>query len=281
MSESMIPATAQWTVVARRQFSLLWESGRVWLLLAACVAPMAFVEVASVHARMGHAPDRPMYPAYPLKEVLPFLIAAAVVWPLLVWREESWGRREYHWSLPVQRWVHDLLRVAGGAVWLVLGVAACAAVAMLFVHLHGSAPVYLADGTHTHFHPGPLFWAGFFAGPLIAYTLASILPLSLRRPLEWGAAIIITYTLLKSVGYLLDLPRLEDGVAVLVEHRFGLRTALLGGVQNEWSQFREPLETALIPLRSRIIGTPVWLFSAALWFCVSSVGVLLATLRRR
>ena len=285
MSESMIPATAQWTVVARRQLALLWESGRVWLLLAACVAPMAFVEAASVQARMGHAPDRAMRPAYPLLDVMTFLAIAALVWPLLVWREETWGKREYHWSLPVQRSAHDLWRVAAGAAWLIVATAACAALGVTFEHLHGSAPIYTPDGSHAHFHPGALFWASFFVGPLIVYGLASILPLAVRKPLEWTAALFGFYLLLAGIATTLRwdwLDQLGNALSLFVEHTFGLRTALAGGAWTEWLQFLSALEVQRIDFGpfSRF-RTPTWLVSAALWLGLSIAGVVLATLRRR
>ena len=61
----------------------------------------------------------------------------AAVWPMIVWYGETPARRTYHWSLPVPRAAHDLMRVASGAFYLAIISMSVSGVAML---LDGGPP---------------------------------------------------------------------------------------------------------------------------------------------
>jgi len=266
-----------WTVPARRQLLLLMHSQRAWILIALCCAPIAYIEWVRVQ-HLGRA----SFPRYPLMDVQGTLYLVSATWPLLVWRGEGWGKREYHWSLPVNRSMHDLLRFASGGAWLTAAVAACATLGLLFVHLHGGVPMYLRDGSHTHFRPGAIFWGSFFVGPLIVYTITSAALIGLRRPLEWSAAAVagfIFWTLAWQATRQIPLSYLLQ--SIMSDARFSLDKALAGGASGEWMNFLSNsgwLINSQPPASERVTN---WIVAVALWLGLVLLGVLLAVRRRR
>ena len=224
-----------WSVIARRQFSLLLESRRVWILLALCTVPTLLYELTLNSTSDGHAVF--LSPTHPLVNVTAGLVLVAAIWPLLVWRGEPWGNRDYHSALPVERMTHDLLRVLSGAVWLMIGVSVSALLALFVtMHVHGGAPIPTSNGGHVHYHPSAAFWGNFYLAPLIMYTFVSILPLAVRRPLEWIVAILAGFLFV-----VVAMPNLNRDIGErlfdFMYHPFGIFSALWGETSTRWFYF--------------------------------------------
>jgi hypothetical protein len=216
-----------------------------------------------------------------LLDAFPWLALAGLLWPLLVWRGEAWGRRDYFWSLPVRRTTHELTRVAAGAMWLVVAAASCAVLSLAMVHLHGAHTVYIGSGWqryHVHYWPGALFWTSFLVGPLIPYTLASAFPLALKRPLEWLVAAACALAFLMAIGVGFRLQWLSEPLSSIVNGALGLRTALGGGAWSEWLDFLSDVGAAgfFSPFTASR-----WAWSTVLWLGLGVAAVLVATRRRR
>ncbi len=282
MADVAMHRTPHWSVPARRQFALVKDSQGPWFMIAACCFSMFVVEFVRFQQMRDSGWRGPIGLQYPMVAVLSFLYVLSAAWPLLVWRDESWGKREYHWSLPVASSTHDLWRVVSGAAWLMVSIAVCAVLGMTLIQLHGGAPVHLPNGSRVYFHPGAPFWLSFFAGPLIIYTFASILPIALRRPMEWGAAIVGGFTLWMLASEITRSRWMSRWWYVaMTEGPVSMERALGGGMSTQWNNFLSDSGWAMNrqpPVLEELAG---WILSVALWLGLGVFGVVLAVRRRR
>ena len=183
----------------------------------------------------------------------------AFFWPYRVWREERPQSRGYHWAMPVDRRLHDLVRTGVGLALLPLltGVFTLLAVA--------TAAIFGHTGIFTGW--GPLFWLALFAAPPLVYLLVSIPAVGSRHPALWlwgslGAAAALT-SLLTGLG--LD-GLLRPWLALLLG-RFGLLTTLGG-----------PLVSEIAGRGSHAAGP--WALAWLGWLALAAAGVWLAASRR-
>lgn len=247
----------RWHVPALRQLALLLHSGRVWLLLGACLLPVFVIETMR---RGGSAAGA--VPA--LLQVATWFRYIAPGWAFVVWRGEQWSGRDYHWSLPVSQAEHDLWRVAAGAVWLLAGSALCCILGVLLA-LHA--------GQHEVLDFGALFYTNLVAYPLMFYLMASLFPVALRRPLGSAVGVLLVAAL---AGLATQVVGLDIANAVLWT-RFGLGTAMTSGFVVEWISV--PGGPPIV-VSSYSIGWMQWLLTAALWIGGPAL-LIVAALQRR
>ena len=189
--------------------------------------------------------------------------AAALVWgffwPFRVWRAEKPQRRGYHWAMPLDRRVHDLLRVGAGLVLLPAITAIFVVLAVVISSIFGNTAVFPSWGG--------LFWLTMFASPLVIYLLVSIPAVGSRHPSAWlwgtlGVGVAL-FSLLQTFGLVgLLAPFLE-----LLVGRFGLFT-ILGG----------PLVSEFAGWGSHPAGP--WALAWFCWLALAAAGVWVAASRR-
>jgi hypothetical protein len=165
--------------VFMRQFVLLWQTRRA-AVLAVLPGSLLLVELFAWRLR-SLEPDGPLsnggVPTSIFASLLPLLIATAVLWPLVVWRDETPAKRQYHWSMPVDVSAHDALRVAAGAVWLMIALGVFYLMGSVSAAAHGTSDMLRLLG--------PALPLSFVLVPVLVYLLVSALPLGTNRPLEW------------------------------------------------------------------------------------------------
>lgn len=188
-----------------------------------------------------------------------FAAAASAVWgfffPFRVWRGEVPSRRGYHWAMPVERRLHDLLRTAAGAVWLEAIVVAVLATAAgtAFVSGHAGELAGLSAWV----------WGSALLAPLLLYLAVSIALVRCEHPAGWvwgtlGCLFLLwtTATRLEAIQQLLWHAALGP---------VGLVSALAGPVLGE--------TCAELPT-----GT-TWLLAWLLWTAVATAGLWAAAKR--
>jgi hypothetical protein len=195
---------------AAAQTRLLFASRR-WLRLTAALlfAPLLFSVLG-------------MQPRYLLGAAALVAMLAGSIWTLGVWAGEPPRRRTYHWSLPVSRTSHDVARVLAGALHLLAACAVVAAACAGIMAVRGYGPIVTGLPI--------VFWATFFAAPLITYLLASPAVLwSEYRVLRWGLGLLMAWgfaAVLTQHGFLMDA--LVWVIGPLMEHdRLGLGGVLI------------------------------------------------------
>lgn len=176
-------------------------------------------------------------------------------WPFRVWRGEVPSRRGYHWAMPVDRMTHDLLRVAGGAVSLLVLEFSVISVALVTSALAGHTTQF-AELT-------PFFWFSAFAAPTVLYLFVSAALVRAEHPAGWVwgvlGGIFLVWTLVEVTG----LGFTTAAFRPLFVGRFGLVSALVGPV------WRETILGA-VPTGGS------WLVGWAIWAALALAAVLLA-----
>ncbi len=188
------------------------------------------------------------------------MILFAAFWPLSVWGDEPPRGRGYHRSLPVDRQLLDLVRVAAGAAGLTAAAAAAYGAALLAAALAG--------------HTGSIgalpaaAWACLLLGPLVPYSLSSIAAVRSDRPAAWiwfglGAPLLVA-----TVGFGLELELLTDLVREITVGRWGVLHAAAGPVLGTIGGRETPPAGG-------------WLAAWALWTLLAGAGLTAAAGRGR
>lgn len=236
--------------------------------------------------------------------MLPGIIGALL--PVAIWaREERFGAG-FLWTLPVDRMRHALLKVLGGWLWLVIGLALYAicqlvialvsdggvlpvqTMHVLTAPVHPRATVDPAMLRTIRWSPGPIVWVIPAAAATATYLLASAIMLGIRYPLRWlvGAAVAIPLATIAThaMSRMLDAEWLADAPAraalQLVEGRYGLEMLL---TLRTWSLDTRVTLTSGERMRAwtAIPDLADWRIAALLWIAAGLLALWLAASRHR
>lgn len=154
---------AQVRFVFRRRWSLA-------ALTTAVAAPMILVAI------YGAPPTDELTLSEVLGNLWSFPVLLSLVWPMAAaWRDDSPSDRAYHWTLPVDRWVHQLLRAGAGWLHLMAGLVAGVGAAWAW----GAA---VRDGMG----PGdPAVLLGLIPCATLLYLVGTVAAVATERPLIW------------------------------------------------------------------------------------------------
>lgn len=224
--------------------------------------------------------------------MLPGMIALGGLAAVLTWSNEGPGNRRYHWSLPVARELHDLLRVIAGALWLVMLIAAFATIAWFL-----EAPIHRSYWLND----APLFWLAMFLVPLLVYALATVPALLSGKPLLWifGTMLVSLLLATRTVEkYAPPLATLGDALFSEKEPR-SLGVALSGIIllapwedgRERYRVYRATADSVLATspfreanehsMREQLRGTPPytprqWLTALGVWYTIGLLGIALS-----
>ena len=114
--------------------------------------------------------------------VVPLLLLAAL-WALTTWRHDRPSQRGYLLAAPIDRRLHQAVRIAAGWVWLMAATLVCLLALALFTTLVGASATFVRD---------LLAWGALpFLGETLAYLSASVLSLLSDHPAWWLLGILI------------------------------------------------------------------------------------------
>ena len=192
-------------------------------------------------------------------------LVGAQIWAASIWHGESPSQRGYHWAMPVDRTLHDLLRVVAGAIWLTVVLLALLVIGTLIAPLFGAArsTTGLLD---------PLL-LGFISGPLIVYFFCSVPGLRSDHPGRWILAAPICLLMVWGFATWWGLDPLSELMRALLIGKFGL--------------FRTIGMPLVYPVIQVVEGAGEmetlfsWLGASAAWLTVAIAGVYLAASRRQ
>ncbi len=185
----------------------------------------------------------------------PSLLFGAMVWPLFIWQGETRTKRVYHRWLPVNQVAHDFAKVIAGAIWFVIGGVMVAGLmkVLAILTLPSAAPTFPA-------------LIAMLAGSLVAYLLASLLPLLSDKPLHWFVAIwplaLLTDGLLNNY-----FPFGQLVLNSLVASDFGLMPAVAGADLLQTGLMSDTWPAAVMS----------WLVATVLWSIIAIAALFLAS----
>lgn len=215
---------------------------------------------------------------------LGFLVPlAAFAVPFRLWRGQRLFDRSELWTLPVERQKHALLRIAAGAVWMLLLIAGVVAVFNLLALISDGAAVgqghriLLAPEVAPIIGPdAPWLWAAPFGSGLVSYLLASSLVVGLRHPLRWSAGLIAAGFLLAGISGEIGL---RSAMSSMVHGALGTDRLATGG----FSTFEGQVQAA--GGAAAVLGSPPtalgWAVALVFWLGLGLAAVALATARHR
>jgi len=245
MSSLPFRATPQWGTDLRMESVSLVAVRGVWVLLILLSVPL-LVSGAFSYWDVSAPPTSEL--AYY------FLALAGVFWPLAIWRNEAWEKRDYRWSLPVSTVAHDLTRVLVGWLFLVGGTALLLAVAVYF-------DLRAGETSEIFFLSRKSYWIAAVTYPTTLYLLVSAFTLCTKAPRLW-----LIYSILG--------PSVFVGVL-----------SILGLPQSLVRLIGEGMEAALRPLAIQITGpvqiapSPQWGWATGLCLLVGALSILVALWR--
>lgn len=136
----------------------------------------------------------------------------AFFWAASIWSDEGPGERAYHWSLPVRRPLHDLTRVAAGALLFMAG---------LLLAVSAGYGVHMLRGINIPVGE-PLVLGLTVLGVGLTYLIGSVPSLLADHPLRWTVGTVL--------GYLMIGGLLEEGA-----ERWTWLAGLEGAVKSVWN----------------------------------------------
>jgi hypothetical protein len=227
MSDAARNPVPHWSAFLRR---LLWspiELQKSFILLMLVCTPV-FIAIRSriLEARGGDGitTDTPLLEALRssgefvpifMEPIFLFIVPlAGFTWATVVWKAHPFGKRDYTWSLPVDRPAHDLWRVAAGAIHLGLALLLVALIGGGFAILEG-IPLFPQRTPTAPMGNWP-FWLSFFGVPVAIYLASSIAGVATRFPVAWiyGAIALCSVPLI--VASNLDSAVLDHFLTVVV-----------------------------------------------------------------
>jgi hypothetical protein len=184
---------------------------------------------------------------------------AAVLVPMVIWKNEDPARRGYHHSMPVDHGPHAIARGAAGLAWTMAGVTAFFAwLGLLTVATGGNVA-----------NVEPWQWLAPYAGATVTYLLGSALTLVTSRPWKWLGLGAIGFFFVNVLHW--SARPLADAVNSLLSGYYGLTTVLRGLVHHE---VRAPGERWLVP------DAGAWLTATFLWMALALTLFLWASYRQ-
>lgn len=234
---------------------------------------------------------------HPEYSVLPGLFG--LLFPVGVWLGEDRAGTGFFWTLPVDRRIHALVRVAAGWVWL-MGTVALFVVWLLTLALSTGGNV-LGDETRLvlpsfsfstgAFDPSAvqrvqqtpiaLFWLVPFTAATTTYLFANALALGTRHPARWIVGTVLAFFLAVAIADAVQAASSLDRVLDAVfRGPYGIDTLLTA--RTESLQVSATLTTGeSVVLWRALPAIDQWATATALWMGAGAVLLWLAASRHR
>ena len=193
---------------------------------------------------------------------IPMTLIALLI-PFGVWRSEDRARRAYHWTMPIARTEHTLIKLFAGWLWLMGGVAlylvTLGVLGIVMRAISGASPRNVAEAWE---------WLVPFTSVTIAYLLTSIAIVGSAHAWRWIGGVIVGYFIALLVFDILDLHAVRRTLQLIVDGTYGLSAAIFGNVNT--AHVGHPF----------FVGDPTrWLGATLLWGALTGVAIWLAARR--
>lgn len=209
--------------VARSQLQLLVQT-----MYLPSVITLPLLSLMAIHEFGGRNAGEiaPWFRAPLLMGILPALIGIAVIAAIIAWINEGPRKRRYHWSMPVQREVHDAMRITAGAIWLVVAIAICLAVGV------ATEEKVVRDQWAMH---TPWLYVNFIVVPLLAYLLTSIATVLWDRAILWLGIMVIALITCASPFVEQHAPFVADVYRAVIDGAHGEPYTLGNALTGYWN----------------------------------------------
>src|SRR5665213_335684 len=187
------------------------------------------------------------------------IFAMAFLIPFGVWRSEDPSRRAYHWTMPVARGPHTIVKFLCGWAWLMIATS----VYLIFV-VGLAVGISLITGDPNRVAAGAGWeWILAFTATTLGYLLTSIPVIGSDHAWRWIGGLFLAFWVLIGVSASFGLPDMSIALRSIWDGSYGLKAAVFG------------LERWGGPTMS------AWLVAMPLWIIGSAIAVTLVSYRHR
>ena len=258
-------------VIAVEQFravGLALRNEAIFFVSALFVFGVIAIAGAVRFTETAHGPNAHMGFHYSAAGAVPMFLVALLL-PFGVWRSEDPARRAYHWSMPVARGPHTLMKVLSGWGWLMIATMAYLLYVVVVASLVGKI-----TGEHAWQGTTPAWeWLVAFTAPTIGYLLTSIPVIGSDHPWRWIGGVVIGYTILIALLQSFGMVEIANALNTISNGRYGLNAALFGSTHDgargvTIGVTREAMSA--LRMSTWIIAMPIWMAASAVAVAVTS-----------
>src|SRR6185312_3062904 len=275
MTSTSLHPTPSSRTVATEQFRAVGLALRTEgiFFVAALILFGALIIVSAVRFAHGdHSPNAHMGFRYGSSGAIPMFLVGLLI-PFGVWRSEDPARRSYHWSMPVARGPHTVVKLLSGWGWLMI-----ATILYLLFIIAVAYSVSMITGEQPWQRPTPAWeWAVAFTAPTLGYLLTSIAVIGSDHPWRWIGGILIGYGVLLAVLKSFGMEDIARALNTISDGRYGLNAALFGAFTD--GARGVTVGVTRETMASMRMGT--WVLAMPLWIIGSAIAVTVASYRHR
>ncbi|MEO7041892.1 MAG: hypothetical protein ABI035_06510 [Gemmatimonadaceae bacterium] len=186
------------------------------------------------------------------------IIFLALFIPFGVWRTEDPSRRSYHWTMPVARGPHTIIKLLSGWAWtMIASVAYVAFILVLAAILSG------ISGGANRVARGPGWeWVVAFTAPTLCYLLISVAVVGSDHAWRWIIGVAVSFWILMAVFAAFHMPDATQLLRSLWGGTYGLEAALVG-TTGRYVAGPAGAVSATSP-GSWLVAMPFWIIGAAI-----------------
>lgn len=209
---------------------------------------------------------------YGVSGAIPIVLMALLI-PFGAWRAEDPARRAYHWSMPVARGPHTVMKFLAGWAWLMIA----AAVYLLFILLLATIlPGISGEPSRLGNTPG-WEWVAAFTATTLAYFLTSIAVVGSDHAWRWIGGLLIGYGVLIAVFKSFGMDDAAQALNSIYNGTYGLNSALFGATHDG----QRGITVGITRESMQALRMGTWLIAMPLWIIGSGIAVTIASYRHR
>lgn len=257
MTSTTLQSSPPWSAVAREQLRAVGLAIRAEVLIVLALLIGFLIMGVAMAIRAANDPHVNVGFMYGAAASIPMSIVALLL-PFSVWRGEEPSRRDYHWSLPVERVQHTLTKVGTGWVFLMLLVAAY----VLFLLGLWANSVFIA-GEESRVSAQLWEWIVPFTAATVAYLVVSAIVVGSDHPWRWVFGVAVVFLFVFAMLSAVNLDAVRDAFTGSLTGAYGFNAAVFGQV-----------EAGHAPSVAR------WLGATGVWMLIGVLGLVVAMRRR-
>ncbi len=274
MTTSLHPTPSSRTVAIEqfRAVGLALRKEAIFFVGALLVFGVIITSAAVRFAQTAQAPGSHMGFRYDAAGAIPIFLVGLLI-PFGVWRSEDPSRRAYHWSMPVMRGPHTIMKLLAGWAWLMI-----ATVAYLLFVITVAHVVSMITGQPTWQDRTPVWeWIVAFTAPTLAYLLTSTPVIGSDHPWRWIGGILIGYGVLVAALKSFGLDGLASVLNTIADGRYGLNAALFGSAH----EGQRGITVGITRETMTALRMSTWAVAMPAWIIGSAIAAAIVSYRHR
>jgi hypothetical protein len=205
---------------------------------------------------------------YGVSGAIPIFCLSLLI-PFGVWRTEDPSRRAYHWTMPVARGPHTIIKLLSAWAWLMI-----ASVVYLGFIILLATILSTITGEPNHVASSPGWeWIVSFTAPTLGYLLISVAVIGSDHAWRWIIGVVLGYWIVIGVLNAFGIPDVALALQKIWAGTYGLKAALFATVPDTGHFGRD------MAMRSSSLGN--WLVAMPLWIIGSAIAATFVSYRHR